>query len=436
MAEIQRAGSDFFFTRREMLGIPGAAVLAGMAGATSAAEKRPRIACVITEYWDRSHADWIVQKLLDGYWHNGQHTPSRVEVASMFVHKFPSNDLSRKLCATRGIPMFPTVREALTLGGRELAVDGVVLVGEHGDYHTNLRGQKYYPRWWLYQQIIRVFRQSSRSVPVFNDKHLSTDWDEAKWMYDQSREIGFPLMAGSSIPVCNRDPQLELNLDTPLERAVVTSNADKEGYGFHGLEALQCMVERRKGGETGVASVQCIEGPEVWVWTDRHPWAQSLLDAALARCPDVKPGNVRENVRAPFVFIIEYRDGFQAAVYTLNGIGLRWWAFAGKISGVAEPASTHFWFNYTQGKYLGSSTFVHFITEMMVTGKEPYPSERTLYTTGILANIMASNWVNGRHIEVGNRIETPFLDVPYRAGAEPVYERGPRPPDIPLDRGF
>ena len=91
------------------------------------------------------------------------------------------------VCKLKNIPIFDSVREALTLGGKELAVDGVVLVGEHGDYHTNIRGQKYYPRWWLYQQIINVFRQSKRSVPVFNDKHLSTDWDEAKWMYDQSR---------------------------------------------------------------------------------------------------------------------------------------------------------------------------------------------------------------------------------------------------------
>ena len=88
------------------------------------------------------------------------------------------------------------MREAITLAGTELAVDGVVLVGEHGHYLTNLKGQTYYPRWWLYQQIIRIFEQSKRSVPVFNDKHLSTSWDEAKWMFDKSRELNFPLYGG------------------------------------------------------------------------------------------------------------------------------------------------------------------------------------------------------------------------------------------------
>ncbi|MDP2982856.1 MAG: hypothetical protein Q8O92_05975 [Candidatus Latescibacter sp.] len=436
MADMKRTGSSQHFSRREVLGMTGAAALAGVAGRATASEKRPRVACVITEYWDLSHADWIVQKLLDGYWWQGAHTPSRVDVVSMFVHQFPDNDLSRKVCAKYNIPMFSRVSDALTLSGKNLAVDGVVLIGEHGKYHTNLKGQTYYPRWWLYQQIMRVFTQSRRSAPVFNDKHLSTDWNEAKWMYDRSREMGFPLMAGSSLPVCHRDPQLELDLETPLTAAVVTSNGGKEAYGFHALEVLQCMAERRKGGETGVAAIQCIEGPETWTWTDRNPWAGRLLDEALARCPDKQPGNVRDNVRQPFVFIIEYRDGTRAAVYTLNGHGLRWWALAGDIAGRKEPASTHFWFNYTQGKYLGSSSFVHYINEMMVTGKEPYPAERTLLTTGMLSYLMDSNWENGRHTDIGRRLETPYFDMKYKAGREQLYDRGARPPDIPLVRGF
>lgn len=432
-------------TRRELLTVPGLTMLAGLAERASAEpvpdspatpEKRPRVACVITEYRDKSHADWIVQKLLDGYWYNSRHTPSRVEVASMYVDTFPGNDLSRACGAARGIPISPTVAGALTPGGKGLAVDGVVLIGEHGNYHKNVRGQKYYPRWWLYQQIVAEFRRSGRCVPVFSDKHFSTDWDEAKWMYDQSRELGFPLMAGSSVPVCHRSPEIELPLDTRLERAVVVSNGDREGGGCHSLEALQCMVERRRGGETGVASVQCIEGPEVWTWTDKRPWAQSLFDAALARIPEKKPGDVREMEKSPILFVIEYRDGLQAAVYMINRAGIMSWAFAGGIKGENEPVSTQFWFNFTPGKYLGSSTFVHYITEMVVTGKEPYPPERTLCTTGLLTNLVASNWENGRYRAVGRRVETPFLDIRYRAGAEPVYDRGSRPPDLPLDRGF
>jgi hypothetical protein len=408
---------------------PGAAAGAGPV-------KRPRVACVITEYWDYSHADWIVQKLLDGYWYGSCHTPSRVDVASMFVHRFPANDLSRKQSEARGVPLFPSIAQALNLGSEQLAVDGVVLIGEHGDYHSNLLGQQLYPRWWFFQQIVAAFRQSGRCVPVFNDKHLSTDWNEAHWMFAQSRSLGFPLMAGSSLPLCHRVPALELPLETPLRHAVVTSVGGKESYGFHGLETLQCMVERRAGGETGVAAVQCIEGPEVWRWTDQNPWAARLLQAALERAPQKNAGDPRELVKAPIVFILRYRDGLEAAVYTLNDMGLRWWEFAGEVEGQAEPVSTHFYFSYTQGKYLGSSTFVHFITELMVNQRESYPAERTLYTTGMLAALMQSNWDNGQHLEVGRVMPTPYLDLAYTAPPEPLFDQGSRAPELPSERGF
>ena len=63
--------------------------------------------------------------------------------------------------------------DALTLGTGKLAVDGVLLIGEHGNYPRNDSGQILYPRYELMEQIVSVFRKTGRSVPVFNDKHLS-----------------------------------------------------------------------------------------------------------------------------------------------------------------------------------------------------------------------------------------------------------------------
>lgn len=438
MAENHRSESDLFFTRREMLGMSGAAVLSGLGGGKVMAEveKRPRIACIIT-YWAApgSHADWIVNKLLDGYWWKSAHTASRVDVVSVYIHQLQDSPLGRKVCEKKGIPIFSSVREALTLRGKELAVDGVVLVGEHGNYHSNIKEQIYYPRWWLYQQIMRVFAQSKRSVPVFNDKHLSTDWNEAKWMYNQSREMGFPLFGGSSIPFCHREPHFELDLETPLKASVVTAFGNKE-Y-FHGFETLQCMADRRKGGETGVEAVQCIEGPETWKWTDRNPWAGPLLDAALSKYPNKPSGNVRDVVRQPYVFIIEYRDGTKGAVYHLNGYGIDQWTFAGDIEGRKEPVVTQPWFNMSPyGQYHAANAFEHWINEMMVTGKEPCPVERLLLTTGMQCFVMDSNWENGRHLEIGRRIETPYLDMKYHAVRESLYDLGSKPPNIPYIRGF
>jgi hypothetical protein len=436
MPEDHRAGSNPLFSRRQILGTSGKAALAGIAAGSvsTAQEKRPRIACVVT-YWAApgSHADWIITKLLDGYWWKGAHTPSRVDVVSVYIHQLQESGLGQKVCKAKGIPIFNTVREAITLAGPELAVDGVVLVGEHGHYHTNLKGQTYYPRWWLYQQIIRVFEQSKRSVPVFNDKHLSTSWDEAKWMFDKSRELNFPLYGGSSIPFYYRKPELELDIDTPIKASVVAGEAGDEGSLFHCVDVLQCFAERRKGGETGIEAVQCIRGPETWKWTDRNPWAGHLLDAVRTSF-NLKSGEFQETVREPSVCIVDYRDGTKAAVYSVRGVG---WTYAGNIEGRKAPAiiSMLGWPGpYSQ--YHAANGFEHWLIEMMLTRKEPYNAERLLLSTGIVSYNMDSNWENGRYSAIGRRIETPFMNMTYRSTRGPLFETGPRPPVVPYIRGF
>lgn len=292
-------------TRRTMLEMTGMAGLAALTdfGSRAVAQtppRRPRIACLVS-YWGatRSHADWIVTKLIDGYWWQGAHTPSRVDVVSVYIHQLETSGLGQKVCQAKGIPIFTTVGEAVTLGGQDLAVDGVVIVGEHGEYPVNLKGQWLLPRWWIYEQVIRVFEQSRRAVPVFNDKHLSYSWDEAKWMFDKSRELNFPLTGGSSIPLYYRTPEIEFEVDTPIRTSVVVGGAADEGALFHCVDVLQAFVERRTGGESGVASVQRIRGSETWQWTARNPWAGRLLDAVRARL-DLKPGHFQE-IAAPNV---------------------------------------------------------------------------------------------------------------------------------------
>ena len=415
-----------FITRRELLAASGAVSLAQA--------KRPRIACIVT-YWAApgSHADWIITKLLDGYWWKGAHTPSRVEVVSAYIHQLEESGLGQKVCKAKGIPIFKSVSEALTLGGKELAVDGVVLVGEHGVYHDNLIGQKYYPRWWLYQQVVRVFERSRRSVPVFNDKHLSTSWNEAKWMFDKSRELDFPLYGGSSIPFYFRKPEIELEIDTPIKASVVAGGASDEGSLFHCVDVLQAFVERRKGGETGVRAVQCIRGPETWKWTERNAWAGKLLDGIRVNF-ELKQGHFQETTRDPNVTIVEYRDGTKAAIYSLRGVG---WTYAGEIEGAPRPTVVSMlgWPGpYSQ--YHAANAFEHWLIEMMLTRKEPYNAERLLLSTGIVAYNMESNWENGSYSAVGRRVETPFMNMTYRTTRGAMFETGPRPPVIPYIRGF
>ena len=237
----------------------------------------------------------------------------------MYTAQVPANDLSRERAQKHKVPIYPTIQEALTMGGTRLAVDGVLLIGEHGDYPTNEKGQKLYPRFQFFVEITDVFRKTGSAVPLFNDKHLSYSWAKAKRMVEISRELHFPMLAGSSVPVAYRKPQVETPLGARVRHAVAVGYGGLEIYGFHLLESLQCMVERRGKGETGVAGVQCLENDAVWAYLDKNPWAQKLFERAIANSETRTAGNVRELVKTPSVFLIDYRDGLKAAAFLMTG---------------------------------------------------------------------------------------------------------------------
>ena len=203
-------------TRREML----AAMLASAAGPTAWAKvasargqggRRPRIAAVTTIFFKYSHTQHIVDRFLFGYgWNSTWHHPP-IDLVGLYVDEVEKNDLSRERAKEfPTMKIYPTIAEALTLGGSKLAVDGVLLIGEHGNYPRNKIGQKLFPRYQFFEQIVKVFKSSGRVVPVYNDKHLSWNWDWARKMYDTSRQMGFPFMAGSSLPVTWRTPSFEM----------------------------------------------------------------------------------------------------------------------------------------------------------------------------------------------------------------------------------
>ena len=387
------------------------------------ADRQKRIAAIITSFWRMSHAEVIVGRLLAGYYYEGERQTPRVQIVSLYVDQFPENDMSRDLARKYDIPIYGTIAQALQMDGDELAVDGVVIVGEHGVYPYNIRGQEIYPRFHFFRQVVEVFKESGRCVPVFCDKHFSHDWEEAKWMYDMSVSMGFPLMAGSSLPLAWRNPELELDLETPVERAVAINYGPKERYGIHTLEALQCMVERRRGGETGVATARCLEGDHVWEWTKQNSWADNLLSQAAACCPDTE-GTPQEKAEAPILFVLEYRSGLQAACYLLNGY-IKSAAFAADVEDVEAPVANHF---RTQARpHAHFSGLVYHIEEMMRTGRPSYPVERALLTTGALAAAFDSSYRQGNTIELGRAVDTPHLQIAYRAPEESLFQRGTMP---------
>jgi len=398
---------NFLISRRGFLAGLGAAAL-------PAQQAKPRVAAIVTEFRHRSHADVICTRILDGYYPNGERQEPRTRIVSMYTDQVPPDDMSRGFAHRDRYKIYPTIEEALTLGGSDLGVDAVLLIGEHGEYPTNERGQKLYPRHRLFSDIVKVFRKAGRSLPLFSDKHLSYSWPKAKQMYDWSRELEIPFMAGSSIPVTVRTPELEIPYGARIRRAVQVGYGPLDAYGFHTLEAMQSMVERRAGGETGVASVEMLEGDAVWSWRDGvGKWSHPLLKAALARNPSVPSGAPEDHSKDPALFIVQYRDGLEAVAYMLNSYVYRW-DFAAEVDG--RVVSTHF------GQIPETRNLPHFdgltyaIEELFVSGKPLYPVERTLLTTGVLAFLFDSR-------ERKAQVETPELAFKYQAPADTFFQR-------------
>ena len=392
---------------------------------------RPKLAAVCTIYFRMSHAQHIVDRFLDGYGWNGTHHHPPMDLVALYVDQAGKDDLSRER-ATRHPEMkiYPTIAEALTLGGNRLAVDGVVLVGEHGHYPRNEKGQTKYPRYEFFQQIVKVFRDSGRSVPVFNDKHLSWNWDWAKEMYDTARSMGFAFMAGSSLPVTWRIPSVEMPPGAKAREAVCVCYGGVDSYDFHGLETIQCMVERRQGGESGVKWVEAYRGENFWKAYQEGVWSRDLMEAALCRSHTLKPARpgfndifpsaaeIRRLVKDPVAYHYEHEDGLKCTMLLLDGL-IRDFNFAARIEGRSEPYSTQMYLPMPDGRTTLANFFsplVNGMERMFLTGKPTYPVERTLLTTGLTAAGVESLYRNAR-------VETPHLGVHYEASKESTFWR-------------
>lgn len=381
--------------RRSFLAASGSAALAKPAG------EPKKIAAIITEYRPGSHADVVVGKYLEGFNQDDKPPYPRSKIVSMFTEQVPKADMSRERTAKYKVPIFRTVDEALTLGGSKLAVDGVLLIGEHGNYPMNDKQQTLYPRFEMFLKITDVFRQSRASVPVFNDKHLSWSFRQARRMVEISRELRFPMLAGSSVPVARREPAIDAPFGATYKHAVAISYSGLDIYGFHVLEALQCMVERRKGGETGVRAVQCLENQACWDYIENNGWVKRLFETALSRSNTRKPGDMKQLVKSPAVFAVDYSDGLKAAAFLMTGM-VEDFTVALDVEGQASPVSTLM--DLQNGRpHHHFGCLVKNIEILFETGKPPYPVERTLMASGILDFALESR------IQGHKKLDTPGL---------------------------
>jgi hypothetical protein len=388
-----------------------------------------RLAVIATIYRYLSHAQHFADRFLVGYPRGGRWHRPNFRIAALYVDQRPEGDQSQDRAREFGFTVYPTIAQALRCGGKRLAVDGVLLIGEHGEYPRNDKGQILYPRYEFFKECTRVFEEDGRSVPVYNDKHLSYSFEKAREMVEEARRLQFPLLAGSSLPVTWRLPDVELPLDCQLEEALMVGCGGSDPMDYHALEAMQCMIERRQEGETGVKSVQMIEGKAVWQAGERGRWSKELLAAALSRSDSpcgltledgrtqdmLGRGELPRLVQEPAAYFIEHRDGLKTTLLMLNG-AVRDYCFACRLKGEKNPVSTQFFLPPTPNVTY-SACLVAKIEEMIETGKAPYPAERTLIVSGALEACLNSK------VQGHKKLETPHLKVSYQAPAESHHAR-------------
>ncbi len=387
-----------------------------------------RIAVITTVYRYLSHAQHEADRILVGYPHRGEWHHPDMKIVSLYVDQKPENDLSAARALEFGFKVYPTIAEALRCGGDRLAVDAVMIIAEHGDYPRNEKGQILYPRYEFFRQCVEVFEKDGKAVPVFNDKHLSYSFEKAKWMVDTSKRLGFPMLAGSSLPVTWRLPDIEVPLGCEIEDALMVGEGGSDAMDFHALEALQCMVERRRTGESGVKAVQLLEADAVWKAGDDGRWSKELLTAALSRSDTplgltVKDGRTQDLVHngelfklaeSPWAYFIEYADGLHATLLMLDG-ALRDFNFAARVKGHGLVSNQFLLTPEPNVTY--SACLISKVEQMFTTGEAPYAVERTLLTSGVLESCLTSR------VQGHQRLETPHLKVTYQAPRESQYCR-------------
>jgi hypothetical protein len=391
--------------------------------------RKLKVAIIATEVRKYSHAQHFVDRFLEGYGWQGEHHFPPMQLAGLYVDQFPEKDLSRERARRHRLKIYPTIEETLTLGRSKLAVDGVILIGEHGLYPHTIKGQTLYPRNEFFERTVKVFEQSGRSVPVFNDKHLSTDWDECVAMMATAKRMGFPFLAGSSLPVTWRIPSIDPPLGAPLEESLAICYGRIDSYDIHGLETAQCISERRAGGEGGVKNVQALRGPKVWERLEANEQTRQLFYSALSRSftckgpkryPAARPelSWIKKRFKNPVAYFFEHNDGFKTSMFMVPDL-VHDFTYAGRLKGGKHISCLMYL--PMPPKYTTLADFfnpqVNHIEQMILTGKTPYPAERTLLTSGM--TLFAIDSLYQGQI----KLPTPQLKISYDAPSNSSHWR-------------
>ena len=182
--------------------------------------------------------------------------------------------------------------------------------------------------------------------------------------------------------------------------------------------------------------VQALRGDAVWKAMEAGSWKAGgwdprLFEACLCRSQTLAqpptfshryptPAQMREWVKEPVAYRFEYADGLKATMLLHERPGRATSPSPPGSRARSEPLSTLFYLP-PNPNVVYSAALMSKAEEMFLTGKAPYPVERTLLTTGLVAAGMQS-LADGQ-----KRLETPHLavkyEVPKRIAVRPVVRK-------------
>jgi hypothetical protein len=415
-----------------------------------------RLAVLGSTYRLGSHMQTIADRFLIGYPFDGDWHIPNIKVVSMYVDEharqvdagpnpfllsmsgqrrsnpaaaWPEGDLSQARAKQFGFRLCNDIPEALRVGGDRLAVDAVLTIIEQCDpypYQTNDRGQLLLPRFDFFEQCAQVFETEKKAVPYFNHKQLSYSFAEGRTMVETAERLKMLLMSGSSLPVTWRLPTVDIPHGAAVSEAVMVGVGHRDDTDFDALEAMQSMLERRKGGETGVKAVQMLEGDDVWAASRAGRWSKDLLSSALSRSDTtmgltvldgrnqdlVQDHLLEQLVKDPAAYCIEYTDGTRATLLMLDG-AVQDFNISVRL-GDQKLVSTQFLLPFPPNE-ASSCCLVSKVEDLYETRTAPSPVHRALLATGMLEACFKSR----QHF--GERIETPHLNIRYQAPAESQF---------------
>ena len=179
-----------------------------------------------------------------------------------------------------------------------------------------------------------ALRLAPEGARVFVHGVLGKDAASARRAAEKAASRGIVHHAGGFIPLNRRHTAVDHQRGAELIETLIVAVGEPEEAEYLGLEGILPIVERRRGGESGVASVTAFRGDGVWQAAARGVWPEDLLASAISRSdrplgdPE-KDGRTQDLVglgllpslaRDPSAYAIEHQAGLRTTVLILNGV--------------------------------------------------------------------------------------------------------------------